>query len=241
MLAQLITLAVALITLAYGSYTDIKRRTINSFLFIPLIALSTAFYIYSGVSPLFVILGLLLFLFTFLKPDIVLYPLIGIALLASSFVLIFTSGIFIGFNLTIMAVIFLIGFQERFFGIGDIKALVAISYSFVSLPILTPVTAKQAIILSVMPPSLGILINVAIFSVLFLPYALLMMKRNGNGKNAPPFMMHYDEDFLSRNKAKFVVKELGGNKYLAYRTPFLLPITGGFLATIAFGIWFMLI
>ena len=237
---QLIILAIALISLAYGSYTDVRKRTINSFLFIPLIAISTAFYIYAGVSALFIAVGLLTYLLTYLKPDIILYPVAGIALLLASFFVILNSGILVGFNLTIMAVMFLTGFQERFFGIGDIKALVALSYSFIGLPFFTPVTQQQSILFTVMPPSLAILINVAILSILFIPYVIILAGKNGGRKDLPPLLMHYDEDYYNNNRAKFAIREIGGEKYLSYRTPFLLPITGGFLITIVFGIWFFL-
>ena len=238
---QIIIFAAALMTLLYGSYTDVRRRTVNSFLFIPLMAASTAFYIYSGTGPIFIALSIILFFLTFLRPDSILYPIAGVAILIASVFVMRISGIQVGFNLTIMAVIYLSGFQERFFGIGDIKALVSVSYSFLGLPFLTPLTTSQEFLFTIMPLSLAILINVAILSMVFLPYALFIMKRKSSGGVAPPFMMNYDEDFFQRNRGKFAVRELGGNRYLAYRTPFFIPITGGFLLTVIAGLWFMLI
>ncbi len=152
-----------------------------------------------------------------------------------------TFRVFIfGFDLLVMSAIFLMGFQERFFGIGDIKALLALSFSFITIPLLTPLTSGQRVISSFVPFSMALLINVAIFSIVFVPYLLYLNRKSGNRSgNSSLFLMRYDKEMYEKNSRKFSVHEYRGKKYMQYRAPFMISITGGFIITLLFGFWIM--
>ena len=237
-----ILLLVGIVILAYGSATDVKRRTVSSYLFIPLLAAGIVFLVLYVHPPYwFYIAGILMFIATFLETDLLVYPVMGAIFLIVSFFLVFRDFIF-GFDLLVMSVIFLMGFQERFFGIGDIKALIALSFSFISIPMLTPLTLDQKIISGYVPFSMALLINVAIFSIIFVPYMVYLNRKVGKSSgNSSLFVMRFDEETYNANNKKFSVHENRGRKYMQYRAPFMISITGGFIITLLFGFWILIL
>lgn len=226
--------------LAYTSITDIRRRTINSFIFLPLIAVGAWFHVADGAPIYFIVIGILVFLATYLETDLVIYPIIGIVFMAVSLYFTATGSILYGFTSIIISLMFLIGFQERLFGIGDVKAMIALFYSFTSLPFLTSITAPQQFLLSVMPISMMMLFNIAIVSLFFIPYLVILNRKSGQ-----PLGLHsmtsrgYDENIYSSNRAKYNLRETSSGKIMVYKTPFMVSVSFGFIITMLAGYWFL--
>ena len=124
-----IVIAVSIASLAYGSYTDVRRRTIKSLLFVPLAAVGFALNFYNGSPEFFIFIGLAMFTLSFLAPDTYAYGIVAFAFFLMSLMSLYMAGFYWGFQLLAMSLIFLIGFQERLFGIGDIKAIISLMYS----------------------------------------------------------------------------------------------------------------
>ncbi|WP_393971195.1 hypothetical protein OXIME_001453 [Oxyplasma meridianum] len=240
MLQLILLILVAVAVLLAGSVTDVMRRTVSSYLFIPLFAAGIVFLaLYINPPYWFYLVGILIFVASFMKTDLVIYPVAGVIFLVISLFLAFQVFIF-GFDLLVMSAIFLMGFQERFFGIGDIKALIAISFSFITIPMLTPLTSRQRVISSFVPFSMALLINVAIFSIVFVPYMVYLNKKAGNKPgNSSIFALRYNQEMYEKNSRKFSIHEYRGKKYMQYRTPFMISITGGFILTLLLGFWIM--
>ncbi len=230
------------IILAYTSYTDVRRRTINSYIFLPVIAIGAWFNVSNGAPLYFIIIGILIFLATFLETNLVIYPVIGVAFMAISLYYTATGGIYYGFTSIIMSLMFLIGFQERFFGIGDVKAMVAVFFAFTRFPFLTPLTANQAFLASLMPISMMMLFNIAIVSMFFIPYLVILNRRSGKSIGLYSLTsLGYDEKIYSGNEAKFKLKETPSGKMMVYKTPFMVSVSMGFIITILAGFWFIFI
>ena len=242
MFQNILLILVGMVVLLAGSVTDVRRRTVSSYLFIPLFAAGIVFLALFVHPPYwFYLVGILMFVASFMNTNLVIYPVTGAIFLVVSLFLTFRVFLF-GFDLLVMSAIFLMGFQERFFGIGDIKALLALSFSFITIPVLTPVTAAQKIILSFVPFSMALLINVAIFSIVFVPYMVYLNRKTGRGSgNSSLFVLRYNPEMYEKNSRKFSVHEYRGKKYMQYRAPFMISITGGFIITLLLGFWIMIL
>ena len=242
MFQYILLILVGMVVLLAGSVTDVRRRTVSSYLFIPLFAAGIVFLALFVHPPYwFYLVGILMFVASFMNTNLVIYPVTGAIFLVVSLFLTFRVFLF-GFDLLVMSAIFLMGFQERFFGIGDIKALLALSFSFITIPVLTPVTAAQKIILSFVPFSMALLINVAIFSIVFVPYMVYLNRKTGRGSgNSSLFVLRYNPEMYEKNSRKFSVHEYRGKKYMQYRAPFMISITGGFIITLLLGFWIMIL
>ncbi len=236
----LATFILALVTLAVTSYTDVRRRTINSFIFIPLVGMGVVFQATQSAPLYFIIMGVLLFMCTFLETDLVIYPVIGMIFLAVSLYFVVTGSIFYGFTATIMSLMLLLGFQERFFGIGDIKAMIALFFAFTALPFTTPATAGQLYLVSVVPLSMIMLFNIAIASLFFIPYVVLSGRKKGDRTGLYSITsMKYDEELYRQNPARFNLRERPGGKVMVYKAPFMVSVFAGFLVTVLAGFWFI--
>jgi hypothetical protein len=242
MFQYILLIIVGIAILMIGSVTDVRKRTVSSYLFIPLFAAGIVFLaLYIHPPYWFYVVGILMFVASFMETNLVIYPVVGFIFLVVSLFLTFRVFIF-GFDLLVMSAIFLMGFQERFFGIGDIKALLALSFSFITIPMLTPLTSGQRVISSFVPFSMALLINVAIFSIVFVPYMVYLSRKAGNRSgNSSLFLVRYDQEMYEKNSKKFSVHEYRGKKYMQYRAPFMISITGGFIITLLFGFWILLL
>jgi len=242
MFQYILLIIVGIAILMIGSVTDVRKRTVSSYLFIPLFAAGIVFLaLYIHPPYWFYVVGILMFAASFMETNLVIYPVVGFIFLVVSLFLTFHVFIF-GFDLLVMSAIFLMGFQERFFGIGDIKALLALSFSFITIPMLTPLTSGQRVISSFVPFSMALLINVAIFSIVFVPYMVYLSRKAGNRSgNSSLFLVRYDQEMYEKNSKKFSVHEYRGKKYMQYRAPFMISITGGFIITLLFGFWILLL
>lgn len=228
--------------LAVTSYTDVRTRTINSFIFIPVVALGALFQSMTGAPLYYIVIGILLYLFTYLETDLVIYPVIGIAFLASSLYFIATGGIFYGFTIAIMSLVFLIGFQEKLFGIGDVKAMIALFFAFTEFPFLTSLTQSQVHLVSIMPLSIIMLFNIAIVSLFFVPYLIALSRKRGDSLGLMSVTsLQYDEKTYMENQAKFSLRETDSGKRMMYKTPFMVSVAIGFVVTMLTGAWFAFI
>lgn len=228
--------------LAYTSYTDVKKRTINSFIFLPVVAIGAWFNISDGAPLYFIVLGVLVFLATYLETDLVIYPIIGMVFMAVSLYFTATGSIYYGFTSIIISLMFLIGFQERLFGIGDVKAMVALFFAFTRLPFLTSLTAQQTFVASIMPISMMMLFNIAIVSMLFIPYLIILNSRSGKRLGVYSMTARgYDEKIYSGNEAKYNIRETSSGKIMVYKTPFMVSVAVGFIITMLAGFWFLFI
>ena len=63
-------IAVALVSLFIGSVSDVKKRTVKSYLFIPLIATGSVIDYLVSAPAVFIVLTVIVFIATFLRTDI---------------------------------------------------------------------------------------------------------------------------------------------------------------------------
>jgi len=167
---------------------------------------------------------------SFLRADTWAYLLTGIALFAASLVAMEISGFYYGYEMLIMSVVYLIGFQERLFGSGDIKAIVSVMYAF---PLAySIIQVRPDIVYGIVPPALIILVGISIFSLAWAVYGIILTggdRKFGTGL----FRMKYDSDLVRRKPNAFSTGEKNGVRYMTYRVPFMIPIFLGFLAYLA--------
>lgn len=232
---QIITyvdLAVAAVCLAYGSYTDYSRRTVNSFLFVPVMVAGIFVNIFFR-SPLpFTEAGILLLFLTFLRTDLMAYLVAGSLFFIFSFFIMFHSGFYFGFQFLVISLVYLLGFRETLFGIGDIKAMASLMYSF---PFLISLSRRGITPeFSTIPSSIILLVSITLLSLVWAVYGMFLAGRSPEKKSGI-FAMKYSEDMLSKHPSAFQVKERNGVRYMLYRVPFMVPIFLGFILYILTG------
>ncbi len=236
-----VVMGIAIATLFIGSFEDIKSREVDRFLFIPLVLVGSIGMFFEQASPSLAILPVILFpvvLFfsLFIKFVPWFYALVGIATFAV-FLYISPPGYFL--DLAVILLIYLLGLGEKFFGAGDIKAMLAICTGFASPFIYDFV--KPTFAQSIFPFDFGFLFTVSIVSMFSVFYVLVMNMRGGQHVNAASFFSFgYDEDKLKKNPERYSVRQFKGSQIMVYRLPFIVPIFIGFLIVSAFGNWFIL-
>ncbi len=223
-------IVIAIASLAYGSYSDLRTRTVSSFLFVPLMVAGIVVNIQLDSAIFFLIAGAIMMFLSFLRADTWAYLLTGIALFAASLVAMEISGFYYGYEMLIMSVVYLIGFQERLFGSGDIKAIVSVMYAF---PLAySIIQVRPDIVYGIVPPALIMLVGISIFSLAWAVYGIILTggdRKFGTGL----FRMKYDSDLVRRKPNAFSTGEKNGVRYMTYRVPFMIPIFLGFLAYLA--------
>lgn len=219
-------IAIAVASLAYGSCSDLRKRTVSSFLFVPLMVAGIIVNILSGSALFFLVAGAIMMFLSFLQAETWAYLFTGIALFIASLVAIQITGFYYGYEMLIMSVVYLIGFQERLFGSGDIKAIVSVMYAF---PLAySIIQARPDSIYGIVPPALIILVGISIFSLVWAIYGIMLT--GGSRKfGAGLFRMKYDAAIIKRKPQAFSTGEKNGVTYMTYRVPFMLPIFLGFL------------
>lgn len=229
-------IAVALVSLIYGSYTDIRKRTVKALLFVPLVILGLAMNIFLHAPYMFIVSGALIFLFSFLEPDTYGYGFMGVIFMVVSIVTIYLYGFHWGFQLLIISVVYLTGFTERFFGVGDIKGIIAVMFAS---SLYTPVTGT---LLSgnfayvQIPTSLALLVDIAIFSVIFLVYAVYLAGKHGSVHiKGETLAIEYNSDLAEKNPDAYRISEKDGVRYMIYRIPFMVAILLGYVMFVIMG------
>ena len=234
-------MGIAVATLVIGSYEDIKSREVDKFLFIPLVLVGAIGMFFNQPSPSLYLLPVILFpvflffsLFVRFVPWF--YTIIGIASFAV-FLYLSPPGYFL--QLTVIFLIYLLGIGERFFGIGDIKAMLAICTGFSSPFIYNFI--KPSFAQSIFPFDFGFLFTVSIVSMFSIFYVLIMNVRKGQKISVDSFFsFRYDEDTIKKNPERYTARDFKGKQIMVYRLPFIVPIFIGFLIVSAFGNWFIL-
>ncbi|WP_297215874.1 hypothetical protein [Thermoplasma sp.] len=211
--------AVFAITAVYSSISDMKKRSVNSFTFLPMFAIATLYYAYIHDYYL-VAFTIILMVATFIRTDSYLYFILPITAFVMAMIL---GAMSIG---TIIAVVLtLLGYRETLFGIGDVKAEVSyiLAFQYISRPLFGA---------SVF--AISFLIYLSIFSVLaiaafYVHAAIIGLKFRG-------IHLAYDEAEYSRNRQKYRVIGSGDQAIMSYRMPFLVPINLAALFAVLIGL-----
>ena len=220
-------IAIAIASLGYGSYSDLKKRTVSPILFVPLMAAGVIVNVQSGSAIFFLVAGAVMMFLSFLRADTWAYLFTGMAFFIASLVAMEITGFYYGYEMLIMSVVYLIGFQERLFGSGDIKAIVSVMYAFPQ--VYSIIQVRPDGIYGIVPPALIILVGISIFSLAWAIHGIILT--GGDRKfGAGLFRMTYDPDLLRRKPQAFSTGEKDGARYMTYRVPFMIPIFLGFLA-----------
>ncbi len=229
-------IAVAIVSLIYGSYTDIKKRTVKALLFVPLMIMGLAMNILLHAPYLFIISGIIIFLFTFIAPDTYGYGFLAVIFIVVSIMAIYFSGFHWGFQLLVISVVYAMGFTERFFGIGDIKGIIALMFaSSLYTPVAESVLYGNFAYVEI-PTSLSLLVDIAIFSVLFLLYAFYLVSRHDSVSVKGEFLaIKYDENLAQKNPEAYRISEKDGIRYMIYRIPFMVAIFLGYIMFVVIG------
>lgn len=227
--------ALTLVLLGYASYSDISTRTVHPYMFVPLIAAGAILDLLSGISPLFVTVVLALFLLTFAHDNLPVFIVTGTAIFAAGFLFLLQSPLMLT-ALIFMFFAYVLGVGEKFFGIGDIKAFLAISLSFVNPIMLLQIFHPLPYGIQ-FPMIFLMLLNSSLISVFFIPYLLIMNIREKSRISVMSlFALPFDENTLKSHPERYTVTQYKGSRYLLFKTPFLLPITIGFVMAIISGI-----
>ncbi len=229
-------IVVAIASLLYGSYTDVKRRTVKALLFVPLMLLGIAINLVLHAPYIFIVWGSLIFVVSFLDPETYAYGIMAAIFIAVSAFTMFLVGYFWGFQLLIISVVYAMGFTERLFGIGDIKGIIAVMFaSTLYTPLADSVLYGHFAYVD-FPTSLSILVDTAIFSILFLAYAMYLSRKHGAvAVKGEPFAIRYDSGLAGRNEQAYKIGEKDGVRYMAYRIPFMVAILLGYIMFMIMG------
>ncbi len=235
-----VVLGIGIASLAIGTFEDIKNREIDKFLFIPLVLVGAVgtYFNQSGMSfglLAVILLPVVLFFTLFVRFVPWVYALIGVASFAVAFYFA-PAGYFL--ELVVILLIYLMGIGERFFGTGDIKAMLAICTGFYTPYIYNYV--KPTYIQGIFPFDFSFLFTVSVVSIFSIFYVLAVNIYKGQKISIYSlFSFGYNEDDLKKNPNKYMARQIGGHKVMVYGIPFILPIFIGFLIVSAFGNWFI--
>lgn len=232
----IILFLMTIFTLMIGVFNDVSERRVNSFLFVPVFMVALIIYSASDASPWLIGISSGFFVLTFLRLKPILYSTGGIILLALALV---SGQAEYTLYFLVLFFMYIIGTNERFYGIGDVKAFISISFAFVA-PVPNAFTLNQIPLLSYVPFNFIFLMNTAIFSVMFIPYLLILNHRiSGTFRSYHSYALDYDEKIYSEHPERYRIVEKSGEKIMIYGSPSLLPIYLGFLVTFIFGLWFV--
>jgi len=194
-------------TAVYSSVSDIKRRSVNSFTFLPMFIMAAVFYVLSHEFYMS-ILTVILAVSTFIRTDSYIYLMLPVL---SFFIAFITGDLSIGVMIAILFV--LLGFRETLFGIGDVKAEVSylLAFQYISRPF-----PRGSVF------AMSLLVYISVFSVLMILAFYVSALRKG--LKFEGLHLHYDEEEYSKNSYKYRITGSGDNARMSYRMPFLVPI-----------------
>ena len=220
--------------LTVASVGDVFSRTVNSFLFVPVIIAGIVFGTLSGVSPLMLISVALMFATCFFVKHTLIYLIAQTAIFSVSMALSILLGVS-GFVILIAFIYALMGYRQ-FIGIGDVKAFLALAATF-SSPLLVIVGGATGHILGMIPVPFFVMLNSTIVSIFYVPYLLIINHRKGSLRKSWSFYaVPYDEAEFRKNESKYRIREVRGERIMVYRMPFLVPIASGFLVAMLTGL-----
>ncbi len=210
----IISLAYA-ITITYSAVNDVKFRSINAFMFVPVFLIDSLFYYFTGS---FFIIAVFVFIFviSFMRTSMPLYLIMSVIAIFLSFLFLKNPQVFLG--IFISGLVLALGYREELFGIGDIKAIIMAIYPFMIL--------KAPFGLQLLPYPIAFLLYTAIFSSAFIPYVYIFAWRNH--LKTRNFNIEYDENIYKKYGNKFKIIKYGEESYMSYRIPFLVPVAAAF-------------
>lgn len=229
-------LLVAMLTLMVGVTNDLKEREVNSYLFVPLFLVSLVLYAAFNFGPVFLGISSAFFLLTFFNLKPLPYGVAGVMLFVIGFIFGPTEYLM---YFMVLFVMYIIGTGEKYYGIGDIKAFLSISFASISpLPFL--VGTAQSPIASLIPFNFMLLVNTAIMSVLFVPYLVILNYRKKKRFRAHYlYALDYDEQMYKEHPERYRIVEHSEGKIMVYGAPSLVAIYLGFMLSLALGPWFL--
>ncbi|PYB68920.1 hypothetical protein DMB44_01325 [Thermoplasma sp. Kam2015] len=210
---------VFVITAIYSSLSDMRKRSVNSFTFLPMFAVAALYYalIHDYYLTAFT---LTIAAATFIRTDSYIYLILPVA----AFIMAMILGC-LSIGSTIAVVLTLLGYRETLFGIGDVKAEVSyiLAFQYISRPLFGA---------SVF--AISFLIYLSIFSVLAI--AAFYVHATIIGLKFRGIHLAYDEAEYSRNRQKYRVIGSGDQAIMSYRMPFLVPINLAALFAVLIGL-----
>ncbi|MGC8608930.1 MAG: hypothetical protein ACP5UV_03560 [Thermoplasmata archaeon] len=207
------------ITVIYSAVHDVKFRAINTFTFVPVFLMASAFYFIEGDYAIMAVFAFI-FIVSFMRTSIPLYLAMSLIALFLSFLFLKNPLEFLG--IMISGMMLLLGYKEQLFGIGDVKAIITAIYSFLVLKF--PYTTYF------MPFSLSFLLYTALLSSVFIPYVYIFARKNKlKMKN---FNIEFNESVFNSHRGKFRIIHLENGDYMSYRIPFLVPVAAAFFFAI---------
>lgn len=226
----------AMLTLMVGVFHDVDEREVSSYLFVPLFLISAAVYATFGFNSVFVGVSAAFFVLTFFNLKPAPYIAAGVVFIAIAFLL--HPGDYILYFM-VLFIMYIMGTGEKYYGIGDIKAFIAVSFASVSsLPALIIYSGMP--VAGFIPFSFVFLVNTAIMSAMFIPYLVLVnIRRSGKLRPHHLYALDYDEELYGEHPERYRLVEHSGEKIMVYGAPSLLAIYLGYLITIALGPWFL--
>jgi hypothetical protein len=204
-----------------GSYSDHKKRTVPSFLFVPMFVAGLILNLFIPQMILFIVFSLLIFISLFYATETKIYIIliVLISVIGSAFVIEYSYNSTIPWAFELIFAYFVLG--EKLFGVGDIKAIVAIIFGLASLGIsvgASGITISSSIILFL---NLGFVSIGALIFSLFYTYRI-------TGSFAYEVVIENEKDV---NPIKFKIRKRKNSNYISYKIPFLVVVTVAFLAT----------
>lgn len=226
----------AILTLMVGVLHDVDEREVNSYLFVPLFLVSAGFYAAFNFNPVFIGVSAAFFVLTFFNLKPVPYIASGAVFIAVGFLI--GPGEYILYFL-ILFLMYIMGTGEKYYGIGDIKAFISVSFaSFSSIPAL--ISFSGVPVAGIIPFDFVFLVNTALMSALFIPYLVIVnLRRSGKFHAHHLYALDYDEKLYNEHPERYRIAEYPDKKIMVYGAPSLLAIYIGYLITIALGPWFL--
>ncbi len=233
-IAVSLLILVTAISLIYGAERDSRKRSVNPFLFVPIIVIGVVINILISSPPIFILLGVAAFVLSFLRPSSYGYIISGVLMMIGAIIIASLSSYPIyGFEFFIIALIFITGFRQTLFGIGDTKGIISLIFSFtgVNVSLLRGVIALDGLIAN----GVFILFYIVLASLVFLLAEFIHISSAFRKFGATGFRIPYSRDAESAAGIAFAKRKRGSGEYLVYRVPFLIPVAAGFFLFIIFG------
>lgn len=231
-------IAVSAVSLIYGAARDSRKRSVNPFLFVPIMLIGVVMNIMESSPPVFILLGVAAFVLSFLRSSSYAYIISGFLMIIGAIIIASLSSYPIyGFEFFIISVIFLTGFRQTLFGIGDTKAIISIIFSFtgVNISLLRGIIGLNGLIAN----GVFILFYIVLASLVFLLAEFLYISSAFRKFGASGFRIPYSNEAESAAGIAFAKRKRASGEYLVYRVPFLIPVAAGFFLFIIFGSLFI--
>ncbi len=220
--------------LTVGSVSDVYTRKVNSYLFVAPAAGGVVYDIFSGSPAITYVPVFAMFAACFFLRGNLIYLLVQTAIFTISLFLSLLLG-FGSISLIVAYVYALMGYRE-FIGIGDVKAMLALTGSF-AVPFFGIISGGPGLLISFIPVPFFFMLNSTVLSAAYIPYLLLLNFRRGTLRKRYSFYaIKYDEKEYGKAEHKYRLRDLADGKVMVYKMPFLVPITAGFLIAMITGI-----